>query len=332
MERNVAKRPLITIGMLTKDRAWCLPKVLKSIKDIEYPKERLKLVFVDGCSTDGTWDIIKTWANRNEEIFHGIVPLRKKTNIPEARNLCLTHAEGSYILFWDSDVIPGSPDLISQILGIMERDLDIGAIGCSYIYENPSFLLRIQKAPVSRYTNGVFLGFALIRLEILRDIGDFNENMSVGEDTEIFIRMREKTHCKIMWGPTPCLHLRSPGTAVSGPTKFSEWLRYTYGHRAEAYFKEFGNLPVFLRVRVLYYLLLPVLWIGVLLLLSLGTFGIWLTIALILSSLIPPLALACNNSGFRSGLITGITFFLPTGIALSYGVLREAIRSLFRMS
>lgn len=324
--------PTITIGMLTKNGAWCLDRVLDAIFKTDYPKDKTQIVVVDDFSTDGTWEILETWKARNLDLYSGIELVRKRTNIPEARNVCLDHAKGSYVLFWDSDVIPPTNTLLREMLNVMEEDAEIGAIGCSYEYENPTFLMRAKKSPVSMDTHAVFLGFTLIRREIFGEIGGFNERMPVGEDTEFFIRVRERTKLRIKWGPMRVLHLRSEKGTTSGPTKFSKWIRFTYRDRAKGYFKELRNIPLFLRVRVLYYLSLPIFWLFALVILVLGVINPLFVAILLILSVVPALAFAVRNSGFRDGLITAITFYIPTGIALSYGVLREAIHSSLRSS
>ena len=323
----LTKHPRITIGMLTKNGAWCLDRVLEAVFNTDYPRDRIQIVVVDDFSTDGSWQILQNWKASNIELYDGIELVQKRTNIPEARNVCLAHATGDYVLFWDSDVIPPTNTLLQDMMKEMEENLDIGAVGCSYIYENPTLLMRAKKSPVSMDTHAVFLGFTLIRSNIFKDIGGFNERMSVGEDTEFFIRVRERTKLSVRWGPRTVLHLRSEKGTTSGPTKFSKWIRYTYRDRAKGYFKELRNIPLFLRLRVVYYLSLPLFWLFVLIIAAFGMMDALVAVLLLILSIVPALAFAVRNSGLRDGLITAITFYIPTGIALSYGVLREAIHS-----
>jgi hypothetical protein len=42
-----SKEPLITIGMLVKNRESCIREILKVSENLEYPREKMKLVFVD---------------------------------------------------------------------------------------------------------------------------------------------------------------------------------------------------------------------------------------------------------------------------------------------
>lgn len=48
--RRLLREPLVTIGMPIKDREWCLQEVLITIKNLEYLKEEIKLMFIDDYS------------------------------------------------------------------------------------------------------------------------------------------------------------------------------------------------------------------------------------------------------------------------------------------
>ncbi len=313
--------------MTTKNRAWCLPRVLESVEQTSYPRTQLKVVIVDDYSDDGSWEILKEWESHHKSSFRDIVLLREHTNIPEARNLGLANAEGKYILFWDSDVIPPSEEFLGQIIGIMESESDIGAVGCSYVYEDPKLGRRLDKPPVSRKTHAVYLGFTLVSSEAAHEVGGFNEAMNVGEDTEYFIRMTEKTRRKIIWAPKPVLHLRKPGAITTSPGGFVKLIKYTYRERAKGYRKQFGVLPRFLKMRVAYYLSLPLSWMGLVVLLLFGLLNVWIALGLAVCAVLPALSSAVRNLGFRSGVVTAVTFYIPTGIALAYGILVDSVRA-----
>ena len=70
--------PLLTIGMPVKNRAWCIRETLKAIDNIDYPRDKLKIIFVDDYSTDGTFEILKGWKTRREGLYHGITLVQKK--------------------------------------------------------------------------------------------------------------------------------------------------------------------------------------------------------------------------------------------------------------
>jgi len=311
--------PLLTIGMPVKNRAWCIRETLKAIDNIDYPKDKLKIIFVDDYSTDGTFEILKEWKARKGDLYHGIMLVQKRTNIPQARNVCIENMEGDFILFWDSDVKPPR-DLLKEMISIMRKDPTVGIIGADYVYETSSVTHR---PIVSKETHATYMGFSLIRREVLDAVGGFDENLSVGEDTEFCIRVMEKTRYKIIWSPRPVLHLKKQEDVIGTFV----WLKYNFNVRAEEYYRSFKNLPRLLKARILYYIGLP--WIMII---SLVSFLINMPISasILLMYLVPSVWLVVKQKGLKDGITTWLKFNVPTGLALSYGVLRVAIKKLAR--
>lgn len=307
--------------MPIKNRFQYIGKTLKAIEDLDYPKEKIKLVFVDDYSTDGTYEVLMEWKNKVEKKYYYIVLIRERTNIPQARNICIKNMEGDYLLFWDSDVIPPK-DLLDEMVSIMEGNPSIGIIGADYEY-NSSLKVR-YKPVVNKETHAIYMGFTLIRREVFDTVGFFDENLSVGEDTEFSIRVAEKTNYKIVWTPRPVLHLKSPSDVKR---RIRGLLAYNFHVRAKEYYKSFGRLPNFLKVRIVYYIGLPLAII-----LGLVTFimGLWILVIATLVYLTPSLYLLIKNRGLKEGIMTWLTFNIPTGLALSYGLLFTSLYKLLK--
>lgn len=58
-------------------------------------------ILVDDCSTDGSWDLLQTYAARDERIRP--IRLAENRGAAEARNAALKEARGRYIAFLDGD-------------------------------------------------------------------------------------------------------------------------------------------------------------------------------------------------------------------------------------
>lgn len=317
MRKNL---PLVTIGIPVKNRVWCIRRLLEAVDSLEYPKDRIKLVFVDDYSTDGTFEILAEWKARMEKRYYAIVLVRERTNIPQARNLCVKNMEGKYLLFWDADVLP-PPDLLKTMVVKMEGDPTVGIIGADYIYESNTR----HKPVIDKETHAVYMGFTLIRREVFDKVGGFNEKLSVGEDTEFGIRVKESTHYKIIWSPKPVLHLKRPGDKWT----FYRWLKYNFHIRAKEYGETFGSLPRFLKIRILYYILLP--WIVIVAIIGITILNLSVLLVL-LAYLFASMYLVIRQKGLKDGITTWVKFNLPTGLALSYGIFKIVIKNLLKKS
>ncbi len=313
--------PLITIGMLTKNRSWCLPQVLARMEEMDYPKEQIKIVFVDGNSTDDTFSMLRKWKEREETEYHDILLIQKECNIPEGRNICIRQMEGDYLIFWDSDVIPAK-DFIRILIKHFHMNERLGMIGADYTYENDELKTVLRNIK----THALYMGFTAIKKEVFDRVGTFNEKLEIGEDTELGINVSEKTNYVIQWAPQSVLHLKQGERQRTGWKR--SWLSYNFSRRSKQYAESFNNLPRFLKGRIVYYLLLPWVLSSPLFLLMFSHFTVFLVF--------PPLVYLCfgllnaiKNTNVKRGIKTFFSFYLPTGLALSYGVLLQLCKEAF---
>jgi len=323
--------PLVTLGIPVKNRAWYIDKVLKAIEDLDYPKNKIKIIFVDDYSKDGTYETIISWTQKNKSKFHGIRVIRERSNIPKARNLCIKHMEGKYILFWDSDVIPPE-SLLKKMIETMEKQGNIGIIGADYFYD-PYIEEASNKTNVNTETHAIYMGFTLIKRKILDLIGGFNEDLTVGEDTDFCIRVKENTKFKIYWSSEPVLHLKREEDLRKGVTGLFKWLKFNFRTRGKEYATTFKNLPRLLKIRIIYYLLLPQIFITTPIIIYQLTLTPIVAPLLILITylayLTPGMYLEVKGSALKRGLVRFFRFNMPTGIALSYGIIFHSMKSIF---
>ena len=118
--------PFISIINPIKNAERTLEKNLQFLLDIDYPKDRLEIVFADGGSTDRTVEIIRDWQKKYELIKLVVVPDSKSPG--HARNAALKMAGGDYILFTDADCAPRR-DWAKEILEPFFKDKRIGMVG-----------------------------------------------------------------------------------------------------------------------------------------------------------------------------------------------------------
>lgn len=175
---------LVALGMPVYNRADTLPEVLKSILGLDYPKEKLRLIFVDNCSTDGSYELLIRFKSEHGDEFESITVVRRRGNIPFARNLCISlSGDASLILFLDSDV-KLRPWTLRKLLKLMEQ-ADI--IASYYNGDKPTHV----RAKGPKYVSNVGMGCTLIKREVIQAIGGFDEGLPVGEDTDFCLRASE---------------------------------------------------------------------------------------------------------------------------------------------
>ena len=316
--------PSLTIGMPIKDRFSCIERVLESLANLDYPKSKIKIVFVDAFSIDGTYEIIVKWKEKFKGYFHDIILIQKETNIPEARNICIKNACGDYILFWDSDVIPPS-DLLKPMLKTMISDEKTGIIGADYVYEHQDFYTRITgQQIINKEASYAFMGFTLVRIKIFDKIGFFNETLNRGEDEELVLRLQQGATYKTLWVPRPVLHIKG-SASLKILLKWS--LHNAFWKRGAECAESFSSLPLFLKFRLFYFGLFPIIFI---LAPFIGFyFNSILASSIVLLYLLSGMFIAISKSNFRRGTILFLTFDVPVGIAVSYGTIMNSAKTFF---
>lgn len=103
------KSPLITIIVAVFNMASTLQRCIDSIVNQTYPHK--ELIIIDGGSTDGTVDILKS--NNNNITYWESKPDR---GIYHAWNKALDHAKGNWLYFLGADDYCWSADAIKQIV------------------------------------------------------------------------------------------------------------------------------------------------------------------------------------------------------------------------
>ena len=111
--------PLVTVGVVVFNREWIIKQMLTSLQNQTYPHDKIFVVIVDGASKDGTVAVAKEVLSKSD--FSSYEVIVKKSNIPEARNLCIQNMKGDFLLYWDSDVIM-EPTAVERMVEIQKRE------------------------------------------------------------------------------------------------------------------------------------------------------------------------------------------------------------------
>jgi GT2 family glycosyltransferase len=168
------------------------------------------------------------------------------------------------------------------------------------------------------------MGFTLIRRDVFKTVGRFNELLSVGEDTEFCIRVRERTGYAIYWAPRPVFHLKTVDDIAKYGT-LKSWLKFNFTIRAKEYYLSWSSLPKFLKFRVIYWILWP--WALILLAYTLLSGKIFI-IPFLLLYIFASAWLVVEQKGIIEGFKLWFKGNMPTGLALSYGILVEFVKGI----
>ena len=157
----------------------------QDISDLEY-------VIIDGCSEDGTLEVIKSHAKLDSRIRYWSECGR---GISHAMNLGLSRASGEIIAFLHSDDYYHEKDTLSRVVdafesspgaiwltgGIREVDVDNREIRS----------LRVRQFSSKRLlrNNIIFHPATFVRHQILLDSGGFDETLQYAMDYDLWLRL-----------------------------------------------------------------------------------------------------------------------------------------------
>ncbi len=278
--------PLVTIGMPTFNREWSLPKVLESMYQLDYDKKRLRICFVDSCSTDKTMQMIESFRSDHSAEYEKVVVKVARTNISEARNIAFREASGTdYIFFLDSDIL-APPDALKRLLASFEKDPSVAIASLPWDNRNSrrraGFLYDAFAAPPGpHYAYKVGNGCNVVSMKAFAQVGFFNEKLRVHEDGEYCYRLRKKGFRIICDFSSEGTHLREYKLNAKYYLNFlrdsSETYRELIARGSIVHVaKVVSSLALLFSLALL--LAMPAAWTG-LLFLALFFFGVWLNAA-----------------------------------------------------
>lgn len=191
----------VTIGICVKNDAELIKKAMASILGQSFPAELTELLIVDGCSRDGTLEIIKESLkghNIRTQIF------QENSGLGIARQIVVDKANGEYITWVDSDmVLP--PNYIKNHVQFMDEHPLVGIAGGKYTVHLGNGLAadleNVVYAVDSLYGEKSVSKFGFLpgtegstfRVEAIRQVGGFDVRINgAAEDTEVAYRIKAK--------------------------------------------------------------------------------------------------------------------------------------------
>jgi glycosyltransferase involved in cell wall biosynthesis len=200
-------KPKISIVLPTYNRAKTISKSIESVLNQTYTN--IELIIVDDGSNDNTSKIVEKF----QKLDSRIILIRHKKNLGAnvARNTGIKRITGQFIAFQDSDDIWLKNKLEKQIDILVKSSSEIGVVYTGYwriignkkIYFPPNNISEIDDN-IHRTLlkiNLVGTPTALVKPECFEKVGLFDENLSIFQDWELWIRISKYYKFKIIHEP-----------------------------------------------------------------------------------------------------------------------------------
>jgi glycosyltransferase involved in cell wall biosynthesis len=186
------ERKFISIVIPVRNEAHNITKLLDGIRLQNY--RPIEVIFVDGCSTDGTPELVKEYSKRYSTDNFRIKllsecdfgPIRSPAN---ARNIGALNASGEYVAFFDADFdLRSDPEAVSKIVSGLEKSHHVVI---TYIPNAHTFIewqQALETAVLFGYKGKLLYLLAGFHRSIFRK-HMFNVNLGLGEDVDFAFKV-----------------------------------------------------------------------------------------------------------------------------------------------
>ena len=211
--------PRVTIIVATRNSERTINECLGAIFELNYPKDFLEVIVVDGCSKDATVQIAEKYP---------VKVISTPLNAPAAYNYALKMTSNEVLGFIDADakvekewlskLIPSLDDpQVAGVSGSIETWNTENLWARSIGYDLKNRYARLKKHAVRIATMNL-----LLKKSVIEAVGGFDENLPSQYDTDLGFRITSSGY-KIVFEPSAkCYHFHR--STVSG--YFRQQLQY----------------------------------------------------------------------------------------------------------
>jgi cellulose synthase/poly-beta-1,6-N-acetylglucosamine synthase-like glycosyltransferase len=313
------------IPLLNEEKT--LQQCLDSLLALEYPADKMEILFAIGSCSDNTRAIAEGYASKHLNIMLLDNPTG---NTSIGRNLCIKHATGEMLMNYSGHVIAEKNLLEELAVRLQNLPADVVAIGCSNLSPGKqnfvgevsgaaflslmggrSFFSQNAVFPNERYTD--HLSFSCYRKEVVEKVGGFDPVFWCGQDYELDIRIR-KAGYKILYTPkTKVYHFKRDSVR----SLWRQMFRYGIA-RAKMVKKHPDTLKFF-------HLLGPAFILGgilIVLLTLLRMLPMWMIPCLIVAYVLMSMISTLQITRKPSVVVSSILFYLLIHVGYGAGFLR----------
>ena len=188
------KLPYVSVIVIGKNEAKNLRGCIQSIRNINYPQDRLEVIYVDTNSTDGSPQVARSLGSR---VFE------ENSDFPTAalaRNRGCHEAKYDVVHFLDSDIIM-DPDYLREAVNYLGKGDIVCVIGrLEEIGAEKNWISKVLATDWQKKKAGFVhapgAGGTFIK-EVFLEVGGYNPKLPVGEETDLGLRLK-RLGCKIL--------------------------------------------------------------------------------------------------------------------------------------
>ena len=194
---SISKSSDILVVIPVMNRPQYITRALEAI--LEQTVQPNHVIVVDDCSTDNTVEVVQAWFETKTPRFTTqLIVHRQNKGASAARNSGLAHAQDKhrYIYFLDSDDTP-SQMFLAKTRNALEQHPQAVAASVDRVLKNEKGemqYLNQKRLNINPYHWFIDMGAGvssstLLRTDLIKKLGGYNEVLLTGHDTELFFRL-----------------------------------------------------------------------------------------------------------------------------------------------
>ncbi len=259
---DLEKEPIVSILVPAYNEEKTIEGTMASVRDIDYPREKLDVIIIDDGSSDKTKKIIETFIAK-EGLDHFRLLSHKNMGKAASMNKALKLAKGEFFACLDADSFVDANSLRKMLsFYYKENDPQLVVITPAMKVHKPrnvlqkiqwiEYLVMILVGRISSHLDSLYVApgpFSLYRTEVIRDVGGF-DTKTLAEDQEIAYRLQEK-HYRLKQCFDAYVHTVSPDKLVPFYKQRRRWYlgsmgcAYKYKHLiANKSYGDFGIMQM----------------------------------------------------------------------------------------
>jgi len=211
--------PKVSIIVATRNNEQTINECLKAIFELNYPKDFLEVIVVDGGSRDATVEIAKRYS---------VKVISAPLNAPAAYNHAIKMLSNEVLGFIDADA-KVEKEWLNKLITYLDDSQVAGVSGGieTWNTENPwarsiGYDLKNRYARLKKYVVRVATMNLLLKKSVIEAVGGFDENLPSQYDTDLGFRITSRGY-KVIYEPSAkCYHFHR--STVSG--YFRQQLQY----------------------------------------------------------------------------------------------------------
>jgi glycosyltransferase involved in cell wall biosynthesis len=195
--------PAISVIIPTLNEEKLIVQTARQFTPLLKEKYKIELIISDGGSIDRTLDLCKQFA----DIIASAQP-GEKQNIPQGRNAGAKLANGKLLCFFNADTLINDIDTFFKVTVSAFNDPEVLAATCRIrVFPEEEILMdRLFHSFYNSYVrslNALGMGMGrgechIVRQDVFNSANGYNENLSAGEDYDLFRRIRKLGKIKFM--------------------------------------------------------------------------------------------------------------------------------------